>query len=195
MTDKRKQRIDPSGGSKEDHHSHTLKLLLLQKILENPGPLYKYLLMQLQNREEAFDAMQDTFVAACMLLGKFDINSPGFGTWIYSIARFQAMTRRKTMRKHQATSLDAPGFDLDISNMGAYATEESDEVAALYRTFVSSSHFSQQEQKVLLACADLIPPEVICVRFHITRRKFNAIRNKARARWEANGRSVVNDAN
>ncbi len=77
--------------------------------------IYSYLARMLNDREEALDLAQETFVRAWESMGRFR-GGASFSTWLYRIATNLAIDslRRKGRRGHEE-SLDAP-FETDTGD-------------------------------------------------------------------------------
>lgn len=70
------------------------------------GGLFRYLIRQLQNEEDAADLAQETFVRVYQHRARFDARQK-FTTWLYTIATNLVRDRFRWRARHPQVSLDA----------------------------------------------------------------------------------------
>lgn len=72
-------------------------------VKQHESSLLSFALYRLPQREEAVEAVQDTFIRAYRQLADFRLDAD-FGTWLRSICRFMILTRAKTYSRQKAKS-------------------------------------------------------------------------------------------
>jgi len=87
----------------------------LNELMErHAGKLFNYLIRRLQNKEDAADAAQETFVRVYQNRAKFD-TSQRFSTWLYTIATNLVKDRYRYRTRHPQVSLDAENEQTGVS--------------------------------------------------------------------------------
>ncbi len=81
----------------------------LNRIMERwSGPLHGFVYRYVQNRDEASDVVQETFVRVFLNRGRYR-RGGRFSTWLYTIAVNLCRNRARWRRRHPTVSLDAEG--------------------------------------------------------------------------------------
>lgn len=72
-------------------------------VKQHESMLLSFAVYRLPQREEAAEAVQDTFIRAYQQLADFRLDAD-FGTWLRSICRFMILSRAKTYSRRKAKS-------------------------------------------------------------------------------------------
>jgi RNA polymerase sigma-70 factor (ECF subfamily) len=102
--------------------------------------VYGYAYYELRDHHDAEDATERTFVAALTNLHRFEeraVPSDGdgastFRVWLFRIARNVVANRRRTLRRHPATTIDDAAAIADPADL-EHTAEVRDEAAAAWR--------------------------------------------------------------
>lgn len=84
-------------------------------------PVFRFALGLLGNREEAQDAVQETFLAAFQNLARYDSKRAVFSTWLFTIARNRCINQLKRCR---SVSLDQPETIRSVTKADPIAQQE-----------------------------------------------------------------------
>jgi RNA polymerase sigma-70 factor (ECF subfamily) len=74
------------------------------------GPLLAFVLVRVGDRHDAEEVVQEAFLRAWRAIGRFD-QRRRFSTWLYTIARNEAVSLTRSKRRHEAPATEpiAPG--------------------------------------------------------------------------------------
>lgn len=102
-------------------------------------PLFRFIRRYLGNRDDAYDLLQDTFVAAWTALGRFDSSRP-LAPWLRTIAlnKCRDFSRRQTVRRMILNLFAAeaePQVSSEVSNSQDRRLDELDRAIAQLPAF------------------------------------------------------------
>lgn len=107
------------------------------------APVFTLALQILKSREEAEEVLQDTFLKLYQEASRFDAERAPLKTFIYAVARNQALSRLRVRKRAPVTA------DYDIGGATSFAAPP--ETDALSRIVIQDalSHLTQQERTLL----------------------------------------------
>jgi RNA polymerase sigma factor (sigma-70 family) len=144
------------------------------------GRLFYYVMRLLSNEEDAWDALQDTWIAVARNAGK--LSEPhSLVPWLYKIARNKAVDRLKTRYDQQAVSMDCDDIAAAEEDVGITSFADADLVHAALEK-VSLGHrevltlyflrdLTMEEISQVLAVA----PGTIKSRLHFAKKALRAV--------------------
>jgi RNA polymerase sigma-70 factor (ECF subfamily) len=115
------------------------------------GPLYNFAHWLAQNREDAEDLVQETFVKALRGFGSFQPET-NFRAWIFQILRNTFLSSQSRLARRKTVPLDPDETSLELSEAMGTAESSLIERADADLVLRAISHLSPAFREVLLLC-------------------------------------------